>query len=99
MQQQSFITYINNRMKYIYPRPQNLYNNTVFLIADTVNSDKFDEYSIPYRKENSIIFLNMTHVFLKECIDRGIVVLLEKPGSFHGKSFYRIPVNIQLTLY
>ncbi len=86
-------------MTYNYPRPQNLYNNTVFLIADTVNSEKFDEYSIPYRKENSIVFLKITHKFLKECIDRGIVVLLEKPGAFNGKSFYRIPLNIQLTLY
>jgi hypothetical protein len=86
-------------MIYTYPRPQIIFNNTLFLIKETVDSNKFDEYQIPYRVGNGIKIRRLSHAFLQQAIDRGDVKLLEKKGSFNDKPYYRVPLEIQLKLF
>ncbi len=86
-------------MIYYYPRPQTIFKDTLFLIGETVDSGKFSEYNIPYKNKEGIKILNIKHDFLKSAIGRGIVKLHTKPGVFNDKPFYRIPVEIQLTLF
>lgn len=86
-------------MIYTYPRPQSVFKETVFLIEETVKSGKFDEYHIPYKKGDGIKIHMITHKFLLEAIEKGIVKKLEKPGAFNDKPYYRIPLEIQLTLF
>ena len=85
-------------MLYTYPRPQTLYNDTLFLMAETVDSNKFDSYQIPHQVKDKMVMFQISDAFLKEAIGRGIVLRQEKKGAFHDKPFYRIPINIQLKL-
>lgn len=85
-------------MQYNYPRPQEIYNSTLFLMAETVNSNQFSEYIIPYKTKGQTREYKISHDFLTECIDRGIIVLSNKYGAFNNKDFYRIPLQIQLTI-
>ena len=86
-------------MIYTYPRPQTIFKETLFLIGETVDSEKFEEYQIPYKTKKGIKIRRISHSFLLGAIDRGLVKLLEKPGAFNDKPFYRIPMEIQLTLF
>lgn len=86
-------------MIYTYPRPQDIYNNSVFLIAETVDSNEFTEYVIPYNFKKVIRMKKITHSFLIEAIDCGLVSRLSKPGAFNNKEYYRIPLEMQLTLF
>lgn len=86
-------------MTYTYPRSQSLFEDTVFLIAETVKSNSFDEYHIPYKKGNSVCIFKIRHAYIKRAIELGVVKLLERPGSFNDKPFYRIPIISRLTLF
>lgn len=86
-------------MNYNYPRAQDIYKGTVFLMAETVDSNKYDEYHIPYRNDNAIQIKNIKHENLIQYIERGVVMKLEKNGSFNNKQFYRIPIRIQEQLF
>jgi len=86
-------------MIYNYPRPQDVYNDTVFLMAETVDSNQFSKYVIPFRLGNTIKQKIITHDFLLAAIDRGLIIRTRKIGAFNDKEFYRIPLELQLTLF
>lgn len=85
-------------MTYTYPKPQNIYNGTVFLIADTVDSKRFSDYAIPYKHDGKIQMKQISHDILLTAIKQGIVKKVEISRAFNGKQFYRIPIIIQLAL-
>lgn len=86
-------------MEYTYPRPQELYKNTLFLMKETVDSEQFTAYKIPYNTKIGIQYLMITDLLLKDLIESGAVVLATKLGFFNDKEFYRIPSHIQLQLF
>jgi hypothetical protein len=81
-------------MIYHYPRYQNVYKDTVFLMTETVDSEKYEEYDIPYLNEGCLTILNIKHPQIKELISRGVIEKFEKPGFFNNKSAYSIPLSI-----
>ena len=85
-------------MTYTYPRPQEVYSDTLFLMAETVQSNNFSDYMIEYKQGKKLKTFKIQHEFLMAASSRGIVQLLSKPGAFNNKAFYRIPLKIQLTL-
>lgn len=85
-------------MIYNYPRPQEIYRDSIFLMEETVLSNKYTDYIIPYKIKDKIEYKKISHDFLLEAIGRGIITKLQKPGAFNNKPYYRIPLLIQLTL-
>ena len=68
-------------------------------MEETVKSEKYTEYNIPYEKNGKIIVKNITHELLTKLIESGIIVADKVQGSFNDKAFIRIPIRIQLTLF
>jgi len=86
-------------MTYTYPRIQNPYKNTVFLMQETFDMNKYSLYQIPYQGKNGVVIRSITHELLQKLIEKDIIKVEERDRSFNDKKFIRLPLEIQLELF
>jgi len=67
-------------------------------MAKTVDCGRFTAYRVPYKTSKGIVVKEFKHEFIKDAIEQGKVKLLKIKNRFNGEWFYKVPLNIQLSL-
>lgn len=79
---------------YEYPTVQSVIQETVFIMARSVELQRYDKYIIPYRHAGQLHRGTISYADLISYIQEGIIRRLSKVNFAHGEPFLKIPINL-----
>jgi hypothetical protein len=78
---------------YTYPTIQSLCQDTVFLLKDVFDNEKYTLFKIPYRHKGIVFDGYVSKKELQNRIDLGMVKVLCKSNFANGQIFIKIPLK------
>jgi hypothetical protein len=81
-------------MIYVYPTVQSVVAGSVFIMADTFDSGKYDKYVIKYHGQNGVDHMTLSHAAIEKAMQDKLVIRARRQSFANYKEFIKIPTYV-----